>query len=93
MNVDYSSLEQDVESGVFRQELEAELTLGFRILHQGGERLPTASHYASQIAEIVNHGAAAPIAPELAYNLYQEILTAVEAARASVLGEPVPPSS
>jgi hypothetical protein len=93
MNVDYSSLEQDVEHGIFRQELEAELTLGFRILHQAGERLPTASHYASQIAEIVNRGASQPITPELAYNLYQEILSAVEAARATVLGEPALPSS
>jgi hypothetical protein len=93
MNVDYSSLEQDVESGVFRQELEAELTLGFRILHQAGERLPTASHYASQIAEIVNRGAGEPLAAELAYNLYQEILSAVEAARANVLGEAPPLSS
>ncbi len=93
MNVDYASLEADMESGAFRMELEAELTLGFRILHQGGERLPTASHYASQIAEIVNRGAEAPLTPEFAYNLYQEILAAVEAARASVLGEASQPSS
>jgi hypothetical protein len=88
MNIDYASLEPDVESGLFRQTLEAELTLGFRILHQAGERLPVASHYASQIAEIVNRGAEEPLSPELAYFLYQEILSAVAASLTTVLEEP-----
>ena len=48
---------------------------------------PLASHYASQIAEIVSRGAQTPLGAELAYNVYQEILLAVEAARAEVLGE------
>jgi hypothetical protein len=91
MNVEYATLEDDLLSGVFRQNLEEELTLGFRMLHQGGERLPVASHYAAQIAEIVNRGAEDVLHPDLKFNLYQEILSAVEAARATVLGEPVAP--
>lgn len=88
MNVDYANLERDVESGVLREELTAELTLGFRQIRMSGERLPTASHYASQIAEIINRGAAEPLNPELAFYLYQEILLAVEKARETVIGEP-----
>lgn len=87
MNIDYTTLEEDLENGTFAQKLEAELADGFRIIHASGERLPTASHYASQIAEIVNRGAGAPFKPEMAFNIYQEILLAVERARATVLGE------
>ena len=93
MNVDYASLAGDMESGVFRETLKEELVDGFRQIRDSGERLPTASHYASQIAEIVSRGAAAPLEPELAFNLYQEILLAVEEARAAVLGEPPAPAS
>jgi hypothetical protein len=89
MNIDYSTLEQDVFDGTFRQRLEDELTLGFRQMHETGERLPLASYYASQIAEIVNRDV--QLSPELKYNLYQEILAAVEAARVAILGEPLPP--
>ena len=89
MNVDYETLSADLESGVFREELREELTLGFRQIHRTGERLPTASHYASQIATIVNNGATDPLTPELAFYVYQEILAAVEAARAAVLAEEV----
>ena len=85
MNIDYATIEQDVEDGSFRRRLEEELTLGFRQLHETGERLPPASYYASQIAEIVNRDA--ELSEELKYNLYQEILAACEAARAAVLGE------
>jgi hypothetical protein len=92
MNVDYTTLDQDVQSGVFRQQLLEELTLGFRMLHQAGERLPLASYYASKIAEIVHSGAPSAISADLAYYIYQEILAACEAARATVLGEPVDPS-
>ncbi len=87
MNVDYTHLEQDVEDGTFRTRLEQELIEGFRAIRESGERLPAASHYASQIAEIVSRGAAEPLHPEIAFNLYQEILLAVEAARETVLGE------
>jgi hypothetical protein len=90
MNIDYANLEQDVESGIFRQHLEEELTLGFRQIQDAGERLPPASHYASQIAEIVNRDV--QLGPELKYNLYQEILLACENARAAVLGEEQKPS-
>ena len=81
MNVDYETLEADLESGAFREELREELTLGFRQIRMTGERLPTASHYASQIATIVNTAATEPLTPELAFYVYQEILAAVEAAR------------
>ena len=87
MNIDYATLEQDVYDGTFRQRLEEELVGGFRQIHATGERLPTASHYAAQIAEIVNRGV--QLAPELKYNLYQEILLACEQARATVLADPV----
>jgi hypothetical protein len=92
MNVDYASLESDVANGVFRESLREELLFGFRQIHNSGERLPLASYYAAQIAGIVNRGAAEPLNKELAFNLYQEILLAVEAARAEVLGEEIPSS-
>lgn len=85
MNIDYANLEADVFEGTFRQRLEEELIPGFRQLKAAGERLPLASYLASQIAEIVDRHAELS---ELAkYELYQEILAAVEAARATVLGE------
>lgn len=93
MNVDYSRLESDVLDGTFRQELENELTIGFRMIRDAGERLPLASHYASQIAAIVSRNAPEPLGPELAFNVYQEILSACEEARAAVLGEAEPPPS
>ena len=85
MNIDYANLEQDVENGMFRQRLEEELTFGFRQIHDAGERLPLASYYAAQIAEIVNRDV--ELSADLKYNLYQEILAAVENARVAVLGE------
>jgi hypothetical protein len=87
MNVDYENLERDLVSGMFADLLKEELVGGFRQIRRSGERLPLASHYASQIAEIVNHGAPEPLHSELAYNLYQEILATVESARAAVLAE------
>lgn len=87
MNIDYANLERDLVDGTFRQNLEDELTIGFRIIRQSGERLPVASHYASQLAEIVNRKAPEPLNGELAYNVFQEILVACETARALVLGE------
>jgi hypothetical protein len=87
MNVDYENLENDVANGLFRESLREELLFGFRQIHQSGERLPLASYYAAQIAEIVNRGAAEPLDKDLAFHIYQEILLAVEAARDEVLGE------
>ncbi len=87
MNVDYENLERDLVSGMFADMLKEELIGGFRQIQRAGERLPLASHYASQIAEIVNRGAPEPLHSELAYYLYQEILASVESARATVLGE------
>jgi hypothetical protein len=89
MNIDYANLENDIISGLFRQTLEEELTVGFRQIRMAGERLPLPSYYAAQIAEIVSRGAAEPLNADLAFHVYQEILVAVEAARATVLGEDV----
>jgi hypothetical protein len=85
MNIDYATLEQDVFDGTFRQKLEDDLIPGFRQLHESGERLPLASYLATQIAEIVNRDVA--LSENTKYELYQEILAAVEHARAAVLGE------
>ena len=85
MNIDYTTLEEDVDTGTFRQRLENELTAGFRDIHEKGERLPPASYLAAQIAEIVNRDA--ELSADLKYNLYQEILMACEGARVAVLGE------
>jgi len=38
VNIDYANLERDLVEGTFRQNLEDELTMGFRIIHQSGER-------------------------------------------------------
>jgi hypothetical protein len=85
MNIDPNTLEQEIFDGTFRLRLEEELTLGFRQLHDIGERLPPASHYAAQIAEIVNRDLT--LTEETKYELYQEILDAVTNARVAVLGE------
>lgn len=85
MNIDYANLETDITSGTLRQTLEEELTAGFRQIQQAGERLPVASHYAAQIAEIINRDA--ELSEALRYELYQEVLDAVVNARAAVLGD------
>ncbi|MDQ3281365.1 MAG: hypothetical protein M3Q69_08130 [Acidobacteriota bacterium] len=85
MNIDYENLENDLFEGTFRMRLEEELVVGFRQIQQSGERLPLASHYAAQIAEIVNRDV--ELSTDTKYNLYQEILLAVEQARAAVLAE------
>jgi len=85
MNIDYDNLERDLISGVFREHLAEELVRGFQQIAATGERLPVASHYASQIAELVG-GSAEMLDEDMKFNLYQEILSAVEKARATVLG-------
>ena len=90
MNVDYDNLERDLTTGMFREMLKEELIAGFRQIQATGERLPLASYYASQIAEIVSRGASGPLRAELAFELYQEILDAVEAARSAVLADETP---
>jgi hypothetical protein len=92
VNINYDTLEDTIISGSFRIDLQDELLLGFRQIQQSGERLPLASHYASRIAEIIGRGASAPLGPDLAFHLYQEILLACEEARAVVLGEAPLPS-
>jgi hypothetical protein len=84
---DYATLSADVESGAFRTRLQDELTIGFRRIRESGERLPTPSHYASQIAEIVSRNAEEPLGAELAFEVYQEVLEACEHARDAVLTE------
>lgn len=85
MNIDYENLERDLSDGTLRRNLEEELIAGFRQIQQTGERLPLASHYAAQIAEIINRNAT--LTEALKFELYQEVLEAVEAARVVVLGE------
>jgi hypothetical protein len=85
MNIDYENIERDLSDGTLRQNLEEELIAGFRQIQQAGERLPVASHYAAQIAEIINRNA--DLSETLKFELYQEVLEAVEAARVAVLGE------
>ena len=85
MNIDYENLERDINDGTLRRNLEEELIAGFRQIQQTGERLPLASHYAAQIAEIINRNAT--LTEALKFELYQEVLEAVEAARVAVLGE------
>ena len=85
MNIDYENLERDIEDGTLRLRLEEELIVGFRQIQQSGERLPVASHYAAQIAEIINRNAT--LSSTMQFELYQEVLEAVEAARVKVLGE------
>lgn len=92
MNVDYEHLDRDVASGLFRETLKEEVLAGFRQLHAAGERLPLASYLAAQMAEIVSRGAGEPLGRDLAFHVYQEILSAIEAARAAVLGEEAPPA-
>ena len=93
MRVDYENLDRDLVDGSFRNTLQEELLVGFRMIRESGERLPTASHYAAQMAEIVSRNAPAPLNPETAFYVYQEILSACETARTQVMGEAVPPPS
>lgn len=90
MNIDYENVERDIENGTLRLHLEEELIAGFRQIQQTGERLPVASHYAAQIAEIINRNAT--LDSTMQFELYQEVLEAVEAARVAVLGEVAEPS-
>jgi len=90
MNIDYENLERDINDGSLRLSLQEELIAGFRQIQQTGERLPLASHYAAQIAEIINRQA--ELSSAMQFELYQEVLEAVESARVAVLGEEPLPS-
>ena len=85
MNIDYENIERDLSDGTLRQHLEEELIAGFRQIQQTGERLPLVSHYAAQIAEIINRNAT--LTSAMQFELYQEVLEAVESARTKVLAE------
>src|SRR5687767_9444412 len=71
MNIDYENLERDIGDGTLRLHLEEELTVGFRQIQQTGERLPVPSHYAAQIAEIINRNAT--LSSTMQFELYQEV--------------------
>ena len=86
MNIDYATLEQDMESGELQRKLAVELTVGFRLMHEAGDPLPPASYYATKIAEIIHANAEREISKDMAYYLYQEVLLACEEARGNVLG-------
>lgn len=88
MNIDYATLEQDMESGELAKRLAEELTIGFRLMQEAGDPLPPASYYATKIAEIIHSGAERELSKDMAYYLYQEILVACEVARANVGGKP-----
>jgi hypothetical protein len=90
MNIDYENIESDIADGTLRLNLEEELVAGFRQIQQAGERLPVASHYAAQISEIINRNAT--LSSTMQFELYQEVLEAVEGARIKVLGQQQPPS-
>lgn len=90
LNIDYSTLEDDLVSGTLQQNLRDELERGFREMHERGEPLPPPSYYASRISEIIYSNAEREISNEMAFDLYQEVLLACEHARAAVLGEEKP---
>lgn len=91
MDIDYRTLADDMESGLFRDRLRSELVEGFGKLQSEGERLPPPSYYATKIVEVIHAGAPVPLEKEFSYYLYQEALSACEEARAEVLGEEVRP--
>lgn len=85
MNIDFNTLEERLLDGSFRNELEEELTVGFRQIQMAGERLPVPSHYASQISEIISRQA--ELSDFMKFELYQEVLLACEGAAKVVSGE------
>jgi hypothetical protein len=89
MEIDYDRLSASVEAGTLRIELEHELETGFREMVARGDAIPPPSYLATKIAEIVYRAADSGegIHEDLAYDLYQEILSACENARETVLGE------
>lgn len=86
MDLNYARLVDDIHEGKLRQTLERELTEGFQKIHDSGELLPTASHFASQIATIIDRESEQPLSNDDTFNLYQEVLAACENARRNVLG-------
>ncbi len=88
MEIDYDTLADEILNGTVRQRLEEELLSGFRQLKSQEEPLPPPSYFATKVAEIIVNGAPAPLDESTKYALYQEVLTACEQARATVLEEP-----
>jgi hypothetical protein len=89
MEIDYERLSASVEAGTLRIELERELETGFREMVARGDAIPPPSYLATKIAEVVYRAAdgGEGISEDLAYNLYQEILSACENAKETVMGE------
>lgn len=86
IEVDYETIGEEIRTGALRERLEKELGAGFAEMQARGEPLPPASYYATKIAEIISNDAPETLSSDLAFDLYQEILAACEAARAAVLG-------
>ncbi len=86
IDIDYKTLSDDMESGLFRERLRAELSRGFHALLDEGERLPPPSYYATKIVEVIHAGTPVPFTSEFSFYLYQESLMACEEARGDVLG-------
>ena len=87
IDIDYERLSEEVASGEFRERLKRELVLGFEQTKEQGESPSPASYYATKIAEVINRGAEGPIDPNLAFEIYQEVLLACQEARELVTGE------
>ena len=92
MKIDYERLQQGVAAGTLRIELEQELEAGFREMIARDEPIPPASYLATKIAEIVNRAAGNDLDGDLAFDVYQEIVSACENAREKVVGEEPQPS-
>ncbi|MBW3670223.1 MAG: hypothetical protein KY432_00975 [Acidobacteria bacterium] len=92
MKIDYERLQQSVEAGTLRIELEQELETGFREMAARGERIPPASYIATKIAEIVDQGTDEGLGKDLAFSIYQEISSACENARERVVEDEPKPS-
>lgn len=90
MDVDYRSLPEELESGLFLSRLRSELVAGFEQMQADGERLPPPSYYATKIVEVIHAGSPVPLSKEISYELYQEALLACEQARREAFDEPEP---
>lgn len=87
MNIDYTSLEGDLDSGELRERLKAELVTGFRLMVEAGHPVPPASYFATKVTEVIYASRDREIEANRQYDLYQEVLLACEEARREVLGE------
>jgi len=87
MNIDYTALAGELDSGELRERLKSELVVGFRLMLEAGDAVPPASYFATKITEIIYASRDREIEANTQYDLYQEVLLACEEARREVLGE------